>query len=183
MGYPARVIPKDECYMKFVLLDQIVSIEPPSRIVTRKTLSLAEEYLADHFPTFPVMPGVLMLESMVQSAAWLVRATQDFKHSIVVLEEAKNISYKSFVSPGGSLEVTAEAIRIEDHTSEFKTYGHRGEDEIVKARLKLRHYNLSDTDSRSADTDAKVIADLRMNFSLLGGPSALEMASALTNNG
>ncbi|MFQ5411845.1 MAG: beta-hydroxyacyl-ACP dehydratase [Phycisphaerae bacterium] len=169
--------------MKFILLDQIISIDPPRQILTRKTLSLAEEYLADHFPTFPVMPGVLMLEAMVQSAAWLVRVTQDFKHSLVVLEEAKNISYKSFVSPGGSLEVTAEAIRIEDRTSTFKTFGRRGDDEIVKARLTLRHYNLSDTDSRSTDTDQRLVSDLRAQFRLLGGPSALEMAAALTNDG
>ena len=108
--------------MKFILVDRIIALAPPDRIVTSKCLTLAEEYLADHFPTFPVMPGVLMLESMVQSAAWLVRATQDFSHSMVVLEEAKNVNYKSFVSPGRTLKVTVESIRIEERTSEFKAF-------------------------------------------------------------
>ncbi len=58
--------------MKFLLVDRIESIQPGQRIVTTKALTLAEEYLADHFPAFPVMPGVLMLEALVQSAAWLV---------------------------------------------------------------------------------------------------------------
>ncbi|MCG8406035.1 MAG: beta-hydroxyacyl-ACP dehydratase [Phycisphaerales bacterium] len=168
--------------VKFILLDQIVSLEPPTRIVARKSLTLAEEYLADHFPTFPVMPGVLMLEAMVQSAAWLVRASQDFSHSMIVLEEAKNINYKSFVSPGRSLEVTSEAIRIEEATSEFKAFGRSDDEEIVKARLRLRHYNLADANPELADTDEKVTSDLRKKFELLGGPSALKMATAMTSS-
>lgn len=166
--------------MKFILVDRICSIEPGTRIVTRKALSLAEEYLADHFPTFPVMPGVLMLEAMVQSAAWLVRATQDFAHSIIVLEQAKNINYKSFLTPGRSLELTVDALRIEPHTSAFRASGRCGEQEMVKARLCLRHYNLSEKNPQWADVDARIIADARQRYELLGGPSAARPAAATT---
>ncbi|MHC4717931.1 MAG: hotdog family protein, partial [Planctomycetota bacterium] len=68
--------------MKFHLVDRIESVEPGSRIVGIKSLSLAEEYLADHFPAFPVLPGVLMLESLVQTAAWLLRVEQDWSRSL-----------------------------------------------------------------------------------------------------
>jgi len=169
--------------MKFILVDRIISIEPGARIVTSKSLTLAEEYLADHFPTFPVMPGVLMLEAMVQSAAWLVRVTQDFRRSMVVLEEARNINYKSFIVPGRTLEVTVEALRIEDDTSEFKAFGRSDAQEMVKARLKLRHYNLGDRDASLAVTDKALVADNRKMFELLGGPAALKMAATLVNNG
>jgi len=164
--------------MKFILIDRIKTIEPERRIVASKSLSLAEEYLADHFPTFPVMPGVLMLEALVQTSAWLVRVQQDFARSMVVLAEARNVTYKSFVAPGGSLEVTAEPVKIEDEMSDFKAVG-RGADgtEIVKARLKLRHYNLADRDGELAATDEKLIADLKRRFELLGGPKALELAA------
>ena len=168
--------------MKFILVDRILTLEPPTRIVTCKALTLAEEYLADHFPTFPVMPGVLMLEAMVQSAAWLVRATQDFSHSLVVLEEAKNINYKSFVSPGRTLEVTAEAIEIGERHSEFKAAGRSGHDEMVKARLRLRHYNLSDADAAMADIDEKLIDSAKRTFVLLGGPAAMKTAPALAHS-
>ena len=77
--------------MKFHLVDRIEALDPPERIVTMKCLSAAEEYLADHFPTFPVMPGVLMLESCVQAAAWLVRLATDWTASIVVLHRARNV--------------------------------------------------------------------------------------------
>lgn len=158
--------------MKFVLIDRIIALDPGSRIVTAKSLTLAEEYLADHFPTFPVMPGVLMLEAMVQSAAWLVRVTKDFRQSVVVLEEARNVNYRSFVAPGQSLEVTAEAVEIGEGASEFKTLGRRGNAEVVKARLKLRHYNLAEKDADLADIDRKLTTDARRLFEMLGGPSA-----------
>lgn len=60
--------------MRFTLVDKVVELEPGRRIVAIKNLSLAEEYLADHFPGFPVMPGVFMLEAMTQASAWLIRA-------------------------------------------------------------------------------------------------------------
>jgi 3-hydroxyacyl-[acyl-carrier-protein] dehydratase len=159
--------------MKFVLIDRIISLEPGARIVAAKSLTLAEEYLADHFPAFPVMPGVLMLEAMVQSASWLVRATEDFAHSMVVLEEARNVNYKSFVAPGQTLEVAAEVVSIGAAGSEFRATGRRGSDEVVKARLKLRHYNLADADGAMAEVDRRLIAEARRRFELLGGPAAM----------
>ncbi|RIK66661.1 MAG: beta-hydroxyacyl-ACP dehydratase [Planctomycetota bacterium] len=168
--------------MKFILIDRILSLAPPSRIVTRKNLTLAEEYLADHFPTFPVMPGVMMLEAMVQSAAWLVRATQDFTKSMVVLEEAKNINYKSFVAPGRTLEVVAEAVEITEHGSDFKAFGRSDGEEMVKARLKLRHYNLAEKNRSLADIDEKLIAHARKTFELIGGPAAMTLPAAVTVN-
>ena len=51
--------------MKFVLIDRIVELSRGERIVADKAVTLTEEYLADHFPDFPVLPGVLMLETMV----------------------------------------------------------------------------------------------------------------------
>jgi 3-hydroxyacyl-[acyl-carrier-protein] dehydratase len=164
--------------MKFVLLDRITALEPDRSIVTQKALSLAEEYLADHFPTFPVMPGVLMLEAMVQSAAWLVRASTDFAASLVTLEEARNVTYKSFVSPGRVLELRIEAVRIGPQQSEFRGVGVCGEREMVKAQLRLRHGNLADRDPGLAEIDRALVRQARELFGLLGGPALLSAAGA-----
>src|SRR5712692_2854899 len=94
--------------MRFNLVDRIVQVVPGRQIRVEKNLTLGEEYLADHFPTFPVMPGVLMLQTLVEASAWLLRLTEDFRHSVVVLREAKNVKYGSFVEPGRTLVVTAE---------------------------------------------------------------------------
>ena len=55
--------------MRFILIDKVVSLEPGKEIKAVKSVSLAEEYLADHFPAFPVLPGVLLLEGLIESAS------------------------------------------------------------------------------------------------------------------
>src|SRR5436853_6059978 len=94
--------------MRFHLVDRVLELEPGKKIRMVKNLTLAEEYLADHFPTFPVMPGVLMLQTLVEGSAWLMRATDDFKHSVIVLRDARNVKYGKFMYPGYQMIVTAE---------------------------------------------------------------------------
>ena len=95
--------------MRFWLLDAIRSYEPGVQLTATKNVALTEEYLADHFPEFPVLPGVFMLEAATQAAAWLLRLSEDFAHSIICLKEAKNIKYADFVPPGQTLTVTVSA--------------------------------------------------------------------------
>lgn len=164
--------------MKFHLVDRIESLEPGKRIVTVKALSLAEEYLADHFPAFPVLPGVMMLEAMVQSAAWLVRIKQDFSRSIVVLNTARNVRYANFVAPGQTLRCEVEAISIGDDSAKFKGAGFVRDNQAVSARLELRCFNLADRHAYLAGADESVIEQLKGYFRLVGGPQALEAAKA-----
>lgn len=153
--------------MKFVLIDRITELVPGGRISAVKALSLAEEYLADHFPTFPVMPGVLILQTLVEASTWLVRETEGFAHSMLLLAEAKNVTYKSFVSPGQTLEVSVEAKAIEAVTSRFVGTGRCGDTEMIKAHWSLRHYNLADDDPTLADLDRRLIEAARRQMGLL----------------
>src|SRR5438128_6942392 len=112
--------------MRFHLVDRIVEVVPRERIRIAKNLTLGEEYLADHFPTFPVMPGVLMLETLVEAGAWLLRITEDYRHSVIVLREAKNVKYGNFMQPGKSLAVTvefAQPVGAADGLATFKGKG------------------------------------------------------------
>lgn len=160
--------------MRFLLVDRIVEVEPGRRLVAEKALSLAEEYLADHFPSFPVMPGVLMLQALVESAAWLVRASEDFAHSLVVLDEVKTATYKSFVKPGQCLRMEVLAKRLNEHSSDFVGVGTRDSTEVLRARLSLRHANLADEDSRHAELDRRLVAEARTRWELLGGSELLK---------
>ena len=100
--------------MRFVLIDRILDVQRGESLAAVKNLSLAEEYLSDHFPGFPVMPGVLMLEALTQAGAWLIRDMEDFAHSIIVLKQAKTIKYGSFVEPGRQLELRVNLISHDD---------------------------------------------------------------------
>ena len=162
--------------MKFELVDRIQSIQPGKRIVTSKALSLAEEYLADHFPAFPVMPGVLMIEALVQSGAWLVRLAQDFSKSIVVLASVRNVRYASFVQPGEVLRCEVDAIEIGDSSAKLKGTGFVGDRQTVSGRLELRCFNLADTFGRREAPDAQIVKGLKERFKLIGGPEAIQTA-------
>ena len=116
--------------MRFTLIDRVVELVPGARITAVKNLSMAEEYLADHFPGFPVMPGVLMLEAMTQAAAWLVRSSEDFAHSMVVLKEARNVKYANFVEPGQTLSVVAEIMDQAPHEVRLKASGSVTSDQL-----------------------------------------------------
>src|SRR5712671_6687945 len=114
--------------MRFNLVDRLLEIEPGKRIRMVKNLTLAEEYLADHFPSFPVMPGVLMLQTLVDAGAWLLRITDDFRHSVVVLREAKNVKYGTFMEPGRQMRITVELVeQSESEEGPLAMFKGRGE--------------------------------------------------------
>lgn len=156
--------------MRFSLIDRIESLEPGAKITAVKALSLAEEYLADHFPGFPVMPGVLMLEAMTQASAWLVRASEDFAHSMVVLKEASGVKYGQFVEPGHILHVTAEVISQTERETRLKVQGMVDGKTTVSGRLVLERYDLAESRPEHEPTDQQVKQEMRNLFGLLYQP-------------
>ena len=156
--------------MRFTLVDRIIEMEPGVRITAVKNLTMAEEYLGDHFPRFPVMPGVLMLEAMTQASAWLVRVTEDFAHSIVVLKQARNVKYGQFVEPGQTLTVTAEILKTGEKDTKLQARGTVGGRTTVSGRLVLARYNLAETRSEYASTDRTTKTEMRKMYSLLYRP-------------
>jgi 3-hydroxyacyl-[acyl-carrier-protein] dehydratase len=166
--------------VKFVLVDRITELQRGERIVAQKALTLAEEYLADHFPSFPVLPGVLMLEAMVQASAWLVRDQLDFAPSMVVLKEARNITYKSFLAPGQTMTITANCKEISAEQSTFAASGEVDGREMLKGRFNLKHLNLADSDPRWKDRDEQLRQHHRATFQLLwkGTPRATTTSPA-----
>jgi 3-hydroxyacyl-[acyl-carrier-protein] dehydratase len=153
--------------MRFILIDKVVSITAGVGIRTVKNVSLSEEYLADHFPAFPVLPGVLLLEGLIESASWLVRLSENFAHSMVLLAEARNVKYKSFLAPGDQIEYIVEAKSIEENISSFTGTGVSDGQTIVEARFGLRHFNLADQNPSMASVDGQIIEALKQRWKLL----------------
>jgi 3-hydroxyacyl-[acyl-carrier-protein] dehydratase len=153
--------------MRFWLLDRICSIDPGTELTAVKNVSLSEEYLADHFPDFPVLPGVFMLEAATQAGAWLLRLSEDFSHSIIVLHEARAVKYADFVTPGNTLKVQVKQQKSDERFVHFRFEG-KVEDRVsVSGRLVLERYNLADANPEQADLDARMIAHQRSVAELL----------------
>jgi 3-hydroxyacyl-[acyl-carrier-protein] dehydratase len=90
--------------VRFELIDRVIE-RTPDRIVALKNVSAAEEYLADHFPGFAVLPGVMMLEALVQAGRLLLAEQAKGAGRPLILAEVRNIRYGNMVRPGQSLNV------------------------------------------------------------------------------
>lgn len=153
--------------IEFTQIDKITEIVSGERISAVKYLVGDENYLQDHFPKFPVMPGVLMLEAMFQAASWLVRYTNDFSYSTVELREAKNIKFQNFVTPGNELVVNAKILKQDGLQYSLKTEGLLSEGVAVSGRLVVETYNRQDRSPSLGTVDALVAMKKRKNFELL----------------
>jgi len=156
--------------VRFSLVDRIVALEAGKSVQAVKNLSIAEEYLADHFPGFPVMPGVLMVETLVQAGAWLMRYTEDFRYSTILLKSAKAVKFNNFVSPGKSLHVTCNVVKQGPEEYSFKASGTVDGTSAVSARLVLQQFNLADNNPDLAGSDERRIEKMRELFGAVWRP-------------
>ena len=105
--------------LRYDLVDSVLE-QAPDRIRTRKVVAAAEEYLADHFPGFPILPGVLMLEAMVQSARLMLG---DLAGTTLVLGGVRALKYGAMVKPGEALDVDVSLVKGPDDSGTWTCKG------------------------------------------------------------
>jgi 3-hydroxyacyl-[acyl-carrier-protein] dehydratase len=93
--------------MRFILLDRILELEPGRRIVASKCLSAGEEIFRDHFPGFPVVPGVLLTEMMAQAAGKCIDADRTHPGR-AMLAKIQSASFREWVRPDEEAIIHAE---------------------------------------------------------------------------
>ncbi|HEY2787708.1 MAG TPA: hydroxymyristoyl-ACP dehydratase [Fimbriiglobus sp.] len=156
--------------MRFQLIDRVDAWEPGKSLRGSKFLALGEEYLADHFPQFPVMPGVLMLHVLVEAGAWLWRQTTEFGHAIIVLRTVRNVKYGTFMQPGRRMDVAVDMVKQDGDTANFKGKGtDDAGQQTVSAAFTLCGYNLASRNPAGIATDARIIGDLKARWPVLTG--------------
>jgi len=96
----------------FLLIDEVLELEPGKRVVARKTVRADEWYLAGHFPGRPVMPGVLIVEAMAQTGAVAVLSDEENRGKLALFAGIDNVRFKRIVEPGDELELTCELERV-----------------------------------------------------------------------
>ena len=154
--------------MRYRQLDKIIELVPGEKIVASRELHKDEDYLRDHFPLFPVMPGVMMLEALFQASMWLIHATDNFEHAMLTLDEVRNVKFADFMQPGQVLTVTVEWEKSDENSVKVKANGMRGDTLAVSGRLVIGKRNLGDgNDPQLSAADEFARATMRQQIEQL----------------
>ena len=130
--------------MRFQLIDRVLERDN-DRLVAIKNVTSAEEYLADHFPGFPVLPGVLMLETLVQAGRLLIEGVdskpdKDLDDGPLVLADVRSVRYGNMVRPGQSLRVEVKLRGSDQDRWDLSGVGRVEEQVAVQGRFSLKPF-------------------------------------------
>ena len=133
-----RILQKLPHRYPFLLVDRVLEIDDAKRITAIKNVTINEPFFIGHFPHRPVMPGVLMLEALAQTAALLVYSSLEdglAARSVTYFVGIDGARFKRPVEPGDQLVLRAELLRAKSRIYKFKTSAHVGEELAVEAEL------------------------------------------------
>ena len=141
--------------MRYLMVDRILEVEPGKRAVGIKNIAMSEDFLTHHFPQYPVMPGVLIVEAMVQLGSWLIAATTDFKFKCL-LHTINLAKFRQLVRPGDSLTIEIVLDSLEEDMAAFRGKGKlRSSDKVatmVDFKAKLIELEKLETPSVARET-------------------------------
>ena len=123
----------------FLLVDRVLEVEKNVRIRALKNVTINEPFFQGHFPTRPVMPGVLMLEALAQTAALLAFETQGEgvdENSVYYFVGIDGARFKRPVEPGDELFLDVQMDRNKGGIYKFNAQALVGEELAVSAQLK-----------------------------------------------
>ncbi|WP_270166267.1 3-hydroxyacyl-ACP dehydratase FabZ [Paenibacillus sp. SYP-B4298] len=128
----------------FLLVDRIIELEEGVRAVGIKCVTYNEPFFAGHFPGYPVMPGVLIVEALAQVGAAAILKVEQFQHKLGFLAGIDEFRFRGQVVPGDTLRLEVEIIRLKGTVGKGKA---------------------------TASVDGKVVASGEIMFALVDRPA------------
>ncbi|MGI6226316.1 MAG: 3-hydroxyacyl-ACP dehydratase FabZ [Peptococcales bacterium] len=119
----------------FLLVDKILEIEPGKRIVGLKNVTANEEYFNGHFPGYPVMPGVLIIEALAQTGAVGVLSMEEYQGKLVLFAGIDKVKFRRQVVPGDQLRLEVEVTKLRGRVGKCQAKAYVGEDLAVEGEL------------------------------------------------
>lgn len=120
----------------FLLVDRIVEYEAGKRVVGLKNVTINEPYFQGHFPGVPIMPGVLIIESMAQVGGFLVfKSLPDKDSKLVFFMGIEGARFRKPVTPGDQLRVEMTVLRVRSRMGKLKGEAFVGDDLVAEAEI------------------------------------------------
>ncbi|TML71729.1 MAG: beta-hydroxyacyl-ACP dehydratase [Actinobacteria bacterium] len=127
-----RILPHRE---PFLLIDEVLELEPGRRVVARREVRADDPWFAGHFPGRPVMPGVLIVEAMAQTGAVAVLAEEENRGKIAFFAGIDDCRFKRVVEPGDTLVLTCEIDQVRGPIGRGKATAHVGDQLAARGTL------------------------------------------------
>jgi 3-hydroxyacyl-[acyl-carrier-protein] dehydratase len=128
--------------MRFVLVDRIVALTPGKSVTAVRTVPADDDYFQDHFPGFPVVPGVLLTESMGQAAAKCLDA-EPRERGKAMLARILSASFRQWVRPGDELQLSAAIVADDERFATAECRADVAGKAVAQARLLFAFVPLS----------------------------------------
>ena len=121
--------------MRFYFVDRITHLDQGKLIRGYKNVAMSEPVFTTHFPSFPVLPGVVVIEAMAQLAGLLIETTEEGKSRKAILSIVDRVKFKKMVRPGDRLDMSAELVILDEDGARAEVSAAVGEDTIAQTRL------------------------------------------------
>ena len=141
-----RVIPHR---YPFLLVDRVVEIEKGKRGVGIKNVTANEGFFQGHFPTRPVMPGVLMVEAMAQTAGVIILTNEFHRGKVAFFMAADKVKFRKVVIPGDQLHMEVEVVRDKTRIAQIRAVTRVDGDVVAEADMVFSFTDASYLDQRS----------------------------------